>query len=326
MIEDTVTDERGRLDAVERLRALDRIADPALQSLARLAAHISGARSAAVHIFDADKQRRIAGHEVALVDHPSSDSLCRLVVETGAPILAPDATREERFAYSPFVGGEQPVRFYAAVPMRTLGGDVIGTVCAFDTVERSLEPKAMRLLDDIAIQAVTHLELMQLVGDLGAAATKDELTGAANRLILGDRLAHHLARLDRHEHRLIVAAIDLDGFKQVNDTLGHAAGDVVLREVVRRLASCVREEDLVARVGGDEFVVAAEIANDAIGLGAFAGRLRRAIARPVEIGERAVVPAATVGAVYAKPVGETVAAVLARADAELYREKREPRA
>ena len=86
---------------------------------------------------------------------------------------------------------------------------------------------------------------------------QDPLTGLANRRLLHDRLNYEIARHRRHSRRFSVLALDLDGFKQVNDRFGHAAGDEILREIARALEKAVREQDTVARMGGDEFCVLA---------------------------------------------------------------------
>jgi diguanylate cyclase (GGDEF)-like protein len=86
---------------------------------------------------------------------------------------------------------------------------------------------------------------------------QDALTGLGNRRLLQDRLAYEIVRHRRHSRRFSVLALDLDGFKQVNDRFGHAAGDEVLREVARALQRAVREQDTVVRTGGDEFCVLA---------------------------------------------------------------------
>lgn len=100
--------------------------------------------------------------------------------------------------------------------------------------------------------------------ELEHMAYHDTLTGLPNRSLLVDRLEQALARANRHGTRLAVLFMDLDGFKVINDTLGHEAGDTVLRETARRLSSVVRQVDTLARIGGDEFVLlAVDLATDA---------------------------------------------------------------
>ena len=91
--------------------------------------------------------------------------------------------------------------------------------------------------------------------ELDHIARSDPLTGLANRRHLDEQLAAHAASADRHHHELSVAVVDIDNFKAVNDSFGHAAGDAVLREVARRLATSARVEDVVGRWGGEEFIV-----------------------------------------------------------------------
>ncbi len=86
---------------------------------------------------------------------------------------------------------------------------------------------------------------------------QDALTGLGNRRLLQDRLNYEISRHRRHSRRFTVLALDLDGFKQVNDRFGHAAGDEILREVARALEKAVRDQDTVVRMGGDEFCVLA---------------------------------------------------------------------
>jgi len=86
-------------------------------------------------------------------------------------------------------------------------------------------------------------------------AHHDALTGLPNRILLADRLGHALSRAQRNGWRVAVLYLDLDGFKPINDRLGHEAGDLALKEVARRLGATVRESDTLARLGGDEFMV-----------------------------------------------------------------------
>jgi diguanylate cyclase (GGDEF)-like protein len=155
--------------------------------------------------------------------------------------------------------------------------------------------------------------------DLAYRATHDQLTGLANRSLLLDRLHLALLRRDRSHHPVCVA-FDLDGFKAVNDGLGHRAGDELLTEVAARLAAAVRPSDTVARWGGDEFVVVCEDAPEpsAIGrrLGAAVGDL------PVALAGGEVGIGATVGVVSSPPGPSVAEELVAAADAAMYAAKR----
>ena len=110
------------------------------------------------------------------------------------------------------------------------------------------------------------------------SALRDPLTGAWNRRGLDERIAYEVARHGRERRRFAVVAIDLDGFKAVNDRFGHPAGDELLRDVAATLSAAVREQDTVARLGGDEFCVLAP-ETDREGAGHLAAKVERSIAR-----------------------------------------------
>lgn len=305
-----------RLAAIDDLRLLDRIGDPVLTSLTRLAQSITGASSAAVHIFDADYQRRIAASGAPLMDHPEGDSMCRIVVLSGTRVITPDATQDGRFGYSSFVStNAPPVRFYASVPLRVGGGVAVGTLCAFDTESRELSDEQAARLEDIAEIARAHLELVKIAGDLGRAATLDPMTGAVNRVIFDDRLAQALASRRRHHTTVLAAVIDLDNFKSLNDTYGHSCGDDALQWVAKRLRELIRREgDTIGRLGGDEFGIVAEVGNPT----ALAG-----LVADIRSAADGFEPAfsLSVGAVIADD-DDDVETVLHRADEAMYVDKR----
>ena len=169
------------------------------------------------------------------------------------------------------------------------------------------------------------------------AALHDPLTGLPNRALLMDRLTSTLARADRLGAEVAVLFCDLDGFKKINDTHGHAAGDAVLIEVAQRLGTLIRKSDSVARVGGDEFVVILEPspANpgvaDAVGsanptclvrqvASSVADRIRVELSRPIELDGRRYNISVSVGMTFAQR-RSTAQNVLRDADLALYRAK-----
>ena len=166
---------------------------------------------------------------------------------------------------------------------------------------------------------VTELRAVQ--AELTALALRDPLTGLANRRLFNELFEAGLARAERTGDPLAVAYLDLDGLKHINDTFGHDAGDIVLRETARRLLSIVRGADGVARLGGDEFVVLYEpnLANS----DGLIQRLDTALSVPIDIGgtEKVRCPA-SIGRADTNAVGRNAAALLAAADADMYVVKR----
>jgi len=128
------------------------------------------------------------------------------------------------------------------------------------------------------------------------AALHDPLTGLANRALFLDRLTLTMARLERRPDRnFAVVFLDLDLFKQVNDTYGHAAGDALLLAVTDRLRSCLRPQDTIARFGGDEFALLLDEVGSAADISGVIERVQSAIQRPVDLGEAEVLVSASMG-------------------------------
>ena len=150
-------------------------------------------------------------------------------------------------------------------------------------------------------------------------ALRDELTGLANRRLLDELLATTLARTRRSATCLVVSYLDLDGFKPINDRYGHAVGDAVLEEVGRRLHATVRDADVIARVGGDEFVVVQECHRAQAGRSV--ARLRTLLVEPIVVADVTIHCGVSVGSIVAEP-GQDAAALVAAADAAMYAVKR----
>ncbi len=148
-------------------------------------------------------------------------------------------------------------------------------------------------------------------------AYHDMLTGLANRVMLENELASALSHADRHGDRVGVVFLDLNDFKPVNDTYGHAIGDHVLREVADRLAGAVRQTDTVARPGGDEFVVLLPRLKDPEDLSRVASALASEIEKPIVVGSITISVSASVGIALHVP-GEDAETLLTRADLAMY--------
>ena len=172
----------------------------------------------------------------------------------------------------------------------------------------------LALAEDVTSRVDAEEQLKQ-------AAVHDALTGLPNRNSLAARLEHAILRVNRSGDRLALLFIDLDRFKKVNDTLGHAAGDEVLRQAAARIRACVRDVDTVARLGGDEFVVLLEtdVRPDVPGI--IGERIRGAFASPFDYKGAEVRCGASVGVSLYPDHARDPAALLASADEAMYRVK-----
>lgn len=173
----------------------------------------------------------------------------------------------------------------------------------------------------VAAQLAIAVERQQLHADLLRAARYDDLTGLPNRRLFHDRLRIALARARRTERRLALLFIDIDRFKEVNDTLGHGAGDRLLQEIAGRLAQCARSSDTVARFGGDEFVMLADELARPEDADLVADKVRAAVSAPLALGDHCVQVSASIGLALYPEHGEQAELLLRHADSAMYAEK-----
>ena len=168
-----------------------------------------------------------------------------------------------------------------------------------------------------------NAELRLANDELQKRAFLDPLTGLPNRQLFDDRLQHALARLQRSDEKTYVAVlfVDLDGFKPINDSFGHAAGDLVLKEVGLRLSRTARESDTVARIGGDEFVLLMEGLSDVEDSYCLARRILLALAPPLQLAELQVHVVGSIGISHSEARGPSDE-LMAHADAAMYAAKR----
>ena len=183
--------------------------------------------------------------------------------------------------------------------------------------------------DEVLLRVHNMLEVRLLHDDaknhakiLESLALQDPLTGLANRRLLPERVWMAIAHARRNKSAMAVLYLDLDGFKTVNDTLGHAAGDLLLKMVAGRLVDAVREEDTVARLGGDEFMIALWHVIGFDDTAKVAAKVIDAVSKPYDIDGHAVTVTASVGASVYPAHGEDADALMKTADAALYIAKR----
>jgi diguanylate cyclase (GGDEF)-like protein len=193
-----------------------------------------------------------------------------------------------------------------------------------------LSKDVRKSLETLRTQAALALESAALTAELTEQATHDSLTGIANRKLIRDRLHHALASAGRDNVRVAALLLDLDGFKEINDELGHEAGDQVLRIVAERLTSCVRtgvaprttSTVTVGRLGGDEFVIVVESVADPAVPTLVAECVRVALDQPVVVGDHRLRVRGSVGVALSGPTTAGPDELLRTADAAMYQAKR----
>jgi diguanylate cyclase (GGDEF)-like protein len=314
--------ELSRLAALHRLEVLDQPRSYQLDTLARLAAFVCGTPTAVVNLIDEDRQVSAAAYGIESTNSSREDSMCNTSIQSLDVSYTADAAADERWSDNPFVTGEiDRIRLYAAAPLILSGGEVVGTVCAFSGRCQELNRVQLERLRDIADQVVLVLQLRDDASRLSRAATRDDLTGLPNRALFSEALAMALAKHQRRSATPSVIFLDLDRFKAVNDTHGHAVGDELLRAVAQRLLETVRATDLVARLSGDELVILTESADgSATDAARLLSRLEGIFAEPFELSCGPLRASASIGHAMAVP-GDTPASLLARADAAMYESK-----
>jgi diguanylate cyclase (GGDEF)-like protein len=276
--------------------------------------------------------------------------------QTDDLFLVPDAREDQRFADNILVTRSPHVCFYAGVPLVTVDGSAIGVLAVIDDNPRFLDDRQVNALRIMAKQAMALLELNRRINELTEAsvsrssaeesarwqARHDILTGLPNRALFLERVEQTLmvARmrdgLEKMDARgmagrkkrtggpgVSVLFVDLDRFKRINDTLGHAAGDTLLREVAARFTGCLRPEDTLARLGGDEFTVLLPEVPTANYAPNVAQMLIRTLHRPILIGTQEFHVGASIGIATYPRDGMDAATLLKHSDIAMYKAKEE---
>ena len=198
---------------------------------------------------------------------------------------------------------------------RMVGTILLGAGEDFSGQGHSANPTA---LGDIADRLAVAVSATEREAELHRRAYYDELTGLPNRQLCMDRLDQALAHARRADETVAVLFVDLDRFKLVNDSVGHAGGDEVLREAARRLKRCVREIDTLARLGGDEFLVLLPEIQGTNNVRLMAERILAELARPFNLGSSEVFLSGSVGAAAFPGDGRTAEELIHKADTAMY--------
>jgi diguanylate cyclase (GGDEF)-like protein len=239
--------------------------DVRFDRLTRLAQRALGVPVAAIGLLHQGKLwfKSVQGWNIQDLD--LERSFCARVFSSGQPVIVEDTRADGEFMHHPLVAKSPKFRFYAGHPLKDRNGMPVGTLAVYDMKPRQLSPgdiQALRDLTDLAERELGTAELRDaqalLVNKLDLArrsAMIDALTRVWNRRAAQELLSVAMQQAEQEDTVLGVCMVDVDRFKEINDTCGHQVGDQVLRKVAATLASSVREGDAVCRYGGDEFLL-----------------------------------------------------------------------
>ena len=257
-------DEVERLARLRELGILYTPAEERFDRVTRLACRLFDVPLAMVTLIDADAQWFKSRQGMGDRENPRTVSFCAHAILGEETMVVPDALEDPRFADNPLVIGEPFIRFYAGHPLAP-NGSRVGTLCTLDRRPRTVAPADLEALRDLAAWVENELrvsalsaaqrELISERDDLKRRAMLDPLTHLWNRGAIADVLARELARAARLGEPVSILLADLDRFKVINDSRGHAAGDAALLEAARRMRGAVRAYDAIGRYGGEEFLV-----------------------------------------------------------------------
>jgi len=216
--------------------------------------------------------------------------------------------------------GYLPVLVMTAQPGNRLRALAAG---AKDFISKPFElMEAKARINNMLEVRLLYKQLEEYNHALESLAMHDALTGLPNRRLLMDRLSLSIAHAHRNNSTMAVMYLDLDGFKEINDNLGHDAGDTLLKMVADRLTASVRQEDTVARISGDEFMIGLWEVNDAEGVATLVTKVIHTVSQPYRIQDRDVGITTSIGVGIYPLHGEEVGTLMKSADVALYEAKR----
>ncbi|HXZ08371.1 MAG TPA: sensor domain-containing diguanylate cyclase [Paraburkholderia sp.] len=247
LVPSKAVNETLRIDTLRSLNILDTLPEERFDRLTRLAKRLFDVPIALVSLVDAERQWFKSCVGLPVKETSRDVSFCAHAIHSDDILMVPDTLADERFFDNPLVTDDPGIRFYAGCPLSVANGSKLGTLCLIDVKPRGLDDEERSLLLDLARMAEQELAAIQL-------ATLDELTQLSNRRGFEALAEHALKVCKRMGKQASLLFFDLNDFKQINDTYGHAEGDRALVMFADVLRDALRESDVIARLGGDEFV------------------------------------------------------------------------
>jgi diguanylate cyclase (GGDEF)-like protein len=315
--------ESERLRAVSSYEILDTAPELDFDALTRVAAHAFQTPIAVVGLVDASRLwfKSKIGLDIPHLDRKVA--FCsHAILKPQQPLVIPDLAEDPRFRHNPLVAKNPLLRFYAGSPIVDDQGLPLGTLAVLDTSPRDFTESQTEALRDMSALAFAAIRARSRYIEMQRLSLTDYVTGIPNRASFDRELVRHFTTAARTDEPFCLITLDLNGFKQVNDTYGHVAGDEVLREVARRISSLVRVSERFFRLGGDEFAILMPRA-DRVAAATLSQRVTESFQRNITMvsGHRVRVSVALGVAQYAGDISSPEA-MLALSDDDLYKAKR----
>jgi diguanylate cyclase (GGDEF)-like protein/PAS domain S-box-containing protein len=327
------TERRMQMEhAVTRILAESRSVEDAMPEVIRAIAEATGwvygarweldraanlLRCAETWCVDAPEVREFMAYSRQRTQTPgTSAGPIHQVWVTNAPVWIPDVALESNVRRGP-TALKAGLHATFAFPI-LIGDEFYGVIEFYGREPRQPEPELMQLVRIVGSQIGQFMARKSAEQNLRFVASHDPLTGLFNRSIFNERLQQALAQAARFERTVALLFIDLDGFKLINDTLGHNAGDAMLAELATRLRATLREGDVIGRMGGDEFVVLVEEYTEATQVAEVAKKVLETVTRPMVLQGRECHVTASLGISTYPDDGRDAQTLLKNADTAMY--------
>jgi diguanylate cyclase (GGDEF)-like protein len=240
--------EWDRVCALHNLNILDSVAEERFDRITRLAKKLFKVPIVLMSFIDGHRQWIKSKQGIAITEVPREISFCSHTILEDNMMVVEDTSQDIRFFDNPFVVGEPYIRSYIGYPIKLFNQYNVGTLCLIDTIPRQFKLQDMRALKDLAAMVQAELELTN-------QSSMDDLTSLVNRQGFLSMAEFVYQYCQRETKPLMLLYFDLKKFKEINDTLGYATGDEVLKIFANALRNSFRSADVIARIGGDQFSV-----------------------------------------------------------------------
>jgi diguanylate cyclase (GGDEF)-like protein len=261
--------EQQRSEVLQRYRILNGSEVHVASQVAQTAALALGVPIVLTSLNERYRNWYRSGYGVSSGDLGTLEAFCSQAILSESAFAVTDVRDDPHFANDPAVSGSQRIVFFAGAPLRDPDGKRLGTLCLIDRMPHSFSDERMALLvsfaaivsQDICIRSAARYAVRDLIEaehdkcDLFDMAMTDPLTKALNRRAFFRFAEREVLRASRHSKPLTAMMLDIDHFKRVNDVHGHSVGDEVLTRLVACLTHNIRDEDLLGRLGGEEFAL-----------------------------------------------------------------------